>query len=240
MRDLFLRLRGKADRRGLHGRFSLRLDVEASVLDREEVVACLVSQRLAPHPERELTYPWGRTAFVELPRRLDLQGPTRLYSPRMLEDVFGWRSDLPAWDGLCCWIDNAQALTMSDVRRPVGLIWDNTSASAMKRRTWAPTSLFGAATNQIPPGEFGIVYITYLEGAREDVADLRVNAFLERIKAWEHAGNIHIPIALLSRLYARPLNHGQPDLIESTIRLCSEAYGHPVLFEQFPTTIFTR
>ena len=150
MRDLFLRLREEAGRRGLCGPFSLRLDVEASALDREEVVARLVSQRLAPHPERELTYPWGRTTFVELPRRLDLQGLTRLYSPRMLEDVFGWRSDLPAWDGLCCWIENARALTMSDVRSPLGLIWDNTSASAMRKRTWAPTSLFGTATSSNP------------------------------------------------------------------------------------------
>ena len=84
------------------------------------------------------------------------------------------------------------------------------------------------------------MYVAYLEEAREDVADLRVHAFLERIEAWEHAGNIRIPIAFLSRLYPRPLDHGQPDLIESTIRLYSEAYGHSALFEQFPTTIFTR
>jgi hypothetical protein len=240
MRDLFLRLRAEAGRRGLCGRFSLRLDVEASALDVEEVVACLVRQRLAAHPERELTYGWGRTAFAELPQRLVFKGPTRLYSPRMLEDAFGWRSDLPEWDGLCCSIDNARGLWMSDVQRPLALIWNNTSASALKKRTWAPTNLFGTAAGQIPPGDMGIVYIAYLEGAREDVADLRVHAFLDRIEAWEHAGNIRIPVSFLSRLYPRPLEHGQPDLIESTIRLCSASCGHPVLFEYFPTTIFTR
>jgi len=109
MRDLFLRLRGAASRRGLCGRFSLRLEVEASTINREDVVARLISQRLAPHPERELSYPWGRSAFIELPRRLELRNITRFYSPDMLEQTFGWRSDLPEWDGLCCWIGNADA-----------------------------------------------------------------------------------------------------------------------------------
>jgi hypothetical protein len=240
MRNLFVRLRTEAVRRGVFGRFSLRLNVEASAFDCEEVVACLVRQRLAPHPERELIYPWGQTAFMELPRRLELQGDTRLYSPRMLEEVFEWRADLPIWDGLCCWIGNAQELTLSEVRTPLGLIWNNTSQVAIRKITWAPTSLFGTATKQVRYGEIGIVYVAYLEGAREDVADLRVRAYLERIEAWEHTGNIRVPATFLSRLYPRPLDHGQPDLIESTIQLSSAVYGHPVLFEYFPTTIFAR
>jgi hypothetical protein len=241
MRELFAVLRAEAVRLGVCGRFSLRLDIEASALDREEVVRCLVRQRLVPHPERELSYPWGQTAFIELPRRLDLGNFTKLYSPWMLEEVFEWRSDLPMWDGLCCWISNARELTLSEVRIPVGLVWNNTSQSAMRKRTWAPTNLFGTATNQIRPGEVGIVYVAYLEGAREeDVADLRVRAYFERIEAWDHAANIRIPATFLSRLYPRPLGHGEPDLIESTIQLSSGTYGHPVLFELFPTTIFTR
>ena len=52
MRDLFLRLREAARRRGLCGRFSLVLEVEASTLNKEDVVARLIGQRLAPHPER--------------------------------------------------------------------------------------------------------------------------------------------------------------------------------------------
>jgi hypothetical protein len=43
MDDLFLRLRAEAGRRGVCGLFRARLDVEASALDREEVVARLIS-----------------------------------------------------------------------------------------------------------------------------------------------------------------------------------------------------
>jgi hypothetical protein len=157
----------------------------------------------------------------------------------MLEQAFGWRSDLPEWDGLCCWIGNARALTTSNVQEPLGLIWNNTSEAAMRKRTWAPTNLFGGAMDQIPSGEFGVVYVAYCEGAREEVADLRVNAFMERIGTWEHAGNIRIPISFLCRLYPRPLAHGAPDLIESTIQLRG-GIDEAVLFKEFPTTIFTR
>ena len=219
MRDLFLRLREAARRRGLCGRFSLVLEVEASTLNKEDVVARLIGQRLAPHPERELSYPWGRIAFIELPRRLELREITRLYSPTMLEQAFGWRADLPEWDGLCCWIGNARALTMSYVEEPLGLIWNNTSEAAMRKRTWAPTNLFGGAMDQIPPGEFGVIYVAYCEGAREEIADLRLSAFIGRIRTIEHAANIRIPISFLCRLYPRPLAHGNPDLIESSIKL---------------------
>jgi len=143
MRDLFLRLREAARRRGLCGRFSLRLDVEASTINPDDVVVRLISQRLAPHPERELSYPWGQLAFIELPRRLELRNTTRLYSPEMLRQAFGWQSDLPEWDGFCCSIGNSQALTIGDVHEPLGLIWNNTSEAAMRKRTWAPTNLFG-------------------------------------------------------------------------------------------------
>ncbi|MGH7046807.1 MAG: hypothetical protein ACREE2_10540 [Stellaceae bacterium] len=239
MRDLFLRLRKEARRRGLYGRFSLRLSVEAATIDLEDVVARLISQRLAPHPERELTYPWGWSAFIELPSRLELQNTTRLYSPMMLDQVFGWRSDLPEWDGLCCWIGNARAVTMTDVQEPLGLIWNNTSEAAMRKRTWAPTNLFGGAINQIPPGEFGIIYVAYCEGAREEVADLRVNAFMERIAMWKHASDTRIPIIFLCRLYPRPLGDGNPDLIESSVKL-SSGTNESVLFKSFPATIFTQ
>jgi len=239
MRDIFSRLQDEAERRGLYGRFSLRLNVEASCLDRNDVVATLIRQRLAPHPERELIYPWGRTAFNPLPRRLQLSETTRLYSPLLLEEAFGWCADLPDWDGLCCSIANAHAMVMDEALMPLGLIWDNLSQAAMRKRTWAPTNLFGGAMSQIPPGEFGIIYIAYVEGAREEIADLRVKAFMERIKDFEHAGSIRVPIAFLSRLYPRPLRDGQPDLIESSMKLYSAEYGEPVLFDDFPAAVFT-
>jgi hypothetical protein len=86
----------------------------------------------------------------------------------------------------------------------------------------------------------GIIYVAYVEGAREEAADLRVAAYEERLKDWEHSGNIRIPISVLTRLYPRPLGEGNPDLIESGVQVVSALYGDPSLFDDFPTTIFTQ
>jgi hypothetical protein len=68
---------------------------------------------------------------------------------------------------------------------------------------------------------------------------MRVEAFSGRIQEFEHSAKVRIPIAILSRLYSRPLREGQPDLIESGVQYVSGAYGDPSLFDVFPTRIFT-
>ncbi|WP_354132065.1 hypothetical protein [Bradyrhizobium sp. RT4b] len=97
---------------------------------------------------------------------------------------------------------------------------------------------FSAASFQVPPGD-GLVYVSYNEGGRSEVADIRVQAFGERVQDFEHSAKSRIPIAVLSRFYPRPLHEGQPDLIESGVRYVSSSYGDPSLFELYPTRIFT-
>ena len=99
--------------------------------------------------------------------------------------------------------------------------------------------LVGSAMSQIPPGEFGMIYLAYHEGAREEIANRRVQAFMDRMPEWEHSGSIRVPLALLVRLYPRALGHGGPDLIESSLRYVSSAYGNPELFDYFPQSVFT-
>lgn len=89
---------------------------------------------------------------------------------------------------------------------------------ALKKRAWSPSGLFGDATNQITPGEFGIIDLANHEGARAAVADERLEQFFKRAEQWEHAASIRIPISFLVRLFPRPLDHGVPDLIESNCR----------------------
>jgi hypothetical protein len=238
MRGLFLTLEIEAERKGLTGRFEVFLSVEARQMPAEEIVARLISQRLAAHPERHTEYPWGSVAFVSLPRRLDIP-PTRLYSAHMLRAVFDWNTDLPDWDGLVCRVKGGGGFDIDRVTHPIALVWRNTTRKAVQRRAWSPIDLFGDATNQITPGEFGIIYLAYNEGTRAAVADERLERFFNKITEWEHPGSIRLPISLLVRLYPRPLDHGVPDLIESTIRLCSGMYGDPHLFEDFPQSIFT-
>jgi hypothetical protein len=111
---------------------------------------------------------------------------------------------------------------------------------ALAKRSWDPSSVFLGATTQIPPGEFGIIYVAYQEGTRAEIADLRTEGFLDRIRGeWDHPASIRIPIAFLTRLYPRTLDDGTPDLIESPIRLYGELHADVLLLEDFPANVFT-
>lgn len=238
-RSLFLALRKSARQKGLCGTFELTLSTEASEIDVADVVAKLISQRLAPHPERPLAYAWGEVAFRPLPLTANLPDVTRVYSPQMLEFLFDWSTDLPRWDGICCSVHADGEPLIDTARYPIALTWRNVASNALRKRTWAPNALFNKGSLQIPPGEFGIVYVSYTEGARGEVADLRLRAFEDRLAQFEHSSRIRMPLATLSRLYPRSLNNGQPDLIESGLRYLSELCGDKELADLFPTTIYT-
>ncbi len=130
-------------------------------------------------------------------------------------------------------------MVVDEIQESVALLWTNTSDRAISKRSWGPTDIFGDATNQIPPGEFGMIYVAYQEGTREQIADLRTQNFMERIREWRHSASIRIPISVLIRLYPRPLNEGQPDLIENAVYLVSGEYGEPALTSEFPAAVFT-
>src|SRR5439155_199180 len=131
MRRLFLELEVRAANKGMHGRFALRLTVEASEAPTAEIVARSISQRLAPHPERYLQYPWGSVAYHDLPRRLAMPAPTRLYSPNMLMGAFAWNCDLPDWDGIVCRVAGDGQSPVDEIRNPIALVWSNSSAGAI-------------------------------------------------------------------------------------------------------------
>jgi hypothetical protein len=140
------------------------LTIEAEKVPIGEVVASLIRQRLVAHPERYVAYSWGSVSYEELPRRLILPAKTRAYSPNLLSFAFGWNSDLPEWDGLICRVGCPGEAWTDMVDQPIALLWSNESQQARKKRSWSPIDAFGHATSQIPPGEFGIIYVAYQEG----------------------------------------------------------------------------
>ena len=238
MREVFMALSAEARRRGQYGRYALKLNVEAFDIDVAEVARALLAQRLVPRPSRPTAYPWGEVAFSEIPRRVPLPEVCRAYSPRVLNYVFDWNSDLPEWDGLICRFEAAQGSLVDECRGTVGLVWTNLSDRAVAKRAFAPVRLFMDAMSQVPPGEFGIIYCAYVEGAREEIADRRLANYVERLADFEHAGSIGLPISYLVRLYPRALGDGAPDLIESTIRFLGP-HGVNELFADFPGAIFS-
>lgn len=240
MRILFRLLRAGAMARGQFGTYEVAFLVEASAVDIADVAATCLRQGLAAHPEQPLAYPWGSVAFRALPRRVDLDEVTKAYSPTMLDEVFGWKLEMPSWDGFICQIDGPPAVAVDQVRSPVGLAWRVDAEAAITKRSRAPLGLFAKAVTQVPSGEFGLVYVAYPEGARSDVADNRTRAYMERIHQWEHDGAIRIPATFLVRQFPLPTGHGNPDMVENTIRFLSEeGGGDEWIFREYPAAIFT-
>lgn len=240
MRALFQRIELEARHRGMTGLFQLTLTAEAGALDVEEVVAKCMQQRLCRHLGVPLEYDWGSVAFRKLPPCISLPGPTKTYSPELLEYCFEWNTDLPKHDGLICRAAGAEGVIVTEVRAAVALAWTNLSEIVAEKRSRPPTSLFGKATNQVPGGEFAIVYICYPEGAREELANRRVRAIADRLQEWEHSASFRIPLVYISRLYPRALEGGAPDLIESSMSFLSEVSGgDPWMLEKYPSCVFT-
>ena len=240
MRELFGHLAIGAAARGQFGLFEVELTVEADSLDLQEVASSCLRQHLVAHPERPLDYPWGSVAFQPLPSRVDLDEPTKAYSPTMLGQVFGWDMERPEWDGLVCKIAAAPAAVLGRVRSPLGLSWRVVADEAIIKRSRAPIGLFSKALTQIPRREFGLVYVAYTEGARPDIADNRTKALMDRIRDWEHDAGIRVPAAFLVRQYPVPTGQGNPDVIESTIKMLSEqGGGGDWIFQEYPAAIYT-
>ncbi|MFD2274667.1 hypothetical protein ACFS07_35810 [Undibacterium arcticum] len=157
----------------------------------------------------------------------------------MLNAVFDWNSDLAEWDGLVCRVGNYEESVVDMAEEPVGLLWTNSSEQAIKKRSWGPMSTLREAVEQIPPGEFGIPYVAYQEGARSAIADMRTFNFAEWLKESSHPANIRVPFARIFRLYPRPLEHGAPDFIESSMSFIPD-YGDNILPGLFPSTVIVH
>lgn len=238
MRLLYQRLELEARRSGMWGRFELQLRVEASSAPFDDIVAKFMLQRFAGGEGASFEYDWGNVAYVELPARFELPGQTRIYSPSMLQATWDWNTDLAGFDGLICKVSNDREPFVDRADSAVALVWSNLSEQAIKKRSWGPMSVTTEALQQIPPGDFGIVYIAYQEGARQQMADGRMDAFAAWLKNTSHRDDIRVPVCKLVRLYPRALGNGLPDLIESTVNLVAD-YSDAVLPTIFPSRVFT-
>lgn len=238
MRELFQKLESGARAVGMWGAFKLFLSVESKTAPIDEIVLRLLEMRLAGAGQSVIG-PWGEATYTESARLVNIGGNTRMYSPVMLNAIFAWNSDLAEWDGLICRVGNYTESVVNIAEEPVGLLWVNSSGQAIKKRSWGPMSTLNEAIEQIPPGDFGVPYIAYQEGARSPIADMRTFNFSDWIKGSSHPANIRVPFGRIIRLYPRPLNHGAPDLIESSMTFVPE-YADNVLPTMFPSNVIVR
>ena len=185
----------------------------------------------------DMTTAWGHLRFEVLPFVRQLPW-TRLYAPDFLERIFGWRTLQSAWDGLLCEVEPPFRVRVHSAKNPRCLKWVSLNANSILKKSRGVTSLWGKATQQIPAGEMGIIYIAYQEGAREALADARTQHIIETCKQWQTRWSVRIPLTVVARLYPRPLGIGLPDLIESSLPLTLE--GDEMWLSMFPPNVFTK
>lgn len=238
MRKVFYHLEKKAAELRVWGTFILEAKVDINEGMAEEIASACLRQRLTINPRKSVRYPWGTVSFVELKTRQACTR-TRLYSPTFLQEVFGWDTDLPKYDGIICRVRPPEEMIVDYARDPCALFWSNTSDESIRKKSWTPSGLFGEATLQIPPGELGVIYLCYEEGAIEEHADTKTAMLMEQLNKFTHSAGIRIPAVLINRIYPRPIGDGSPDLIENVLKIMSDLYGDPVYFEDFPSSTFT-
>lgn len=170
------------------------------------------------NPYRTIEEDWGLVSFAPLEPSLELAGPTRIYSPEFLEQVFDWSLENAQYDGICAIVKNNQTRMVGRAELPFCLRWAVEHEGALTRKARLLASNLSEAFSQIPVGEAGLVYLAYEETHRTPVADHRTQRFLDMIAEWKvRKRGINPQLIVLNRLYPIPLHDGRPNLIESAI-----------------------
>jgi hypothetical protein len=218
-----------------HASVEVRFRAEVSTIPIAEFCSAVVPQLDGTLDRREVTMPWGEIAVEVLPYTKEISR-TRLFAPDFLSAAFGWMVDDLRWDGISCEVDAPDTLLVHRVRNPRCLKWVSCSETATMKKSRGVTTLWARATQQIPAGDFGCIYIAYPEGNRSDVADARTHEVMEASKRWTHRWSVNIGLTIVNRLYPRAMGVGAPDLIESALPLTSD--GDSFLLGILPMCVF--
>lgn len=221
---------------GIYGTFEAIFDCDIEKISPNDFAQC--ARRQARFAEgAAVKYPWGTLAYKHLPKNVTVNS-TPLYSPDFLRATFSWNYDIPQFDGLVCRVDPPAEILTDRASQPIALLWKNISQLAIWKKARLMGDLLKSATEQIPLGELGFVYLCYREGGRPEVADDRTRAVFEQMKDWRFDSAAVIPAIFLQRLYPRALGEGQPDLIENSVWWIA-SFADPEVADDLPRAIFT-
>jgi len=233
---LYAAARPALQERGIHGSLEASFNGPLRSVTSPEFVQQVLAAVGHHHDQEATPTAWGSLAFHRLPYSGSVP-LTRLYSPDYLQQVFGWNTLQDEWDGLICEVEPPLKIDVRAFKMPLCLKRRSESEEALIKKARGVTSLWADAVKQIPDGEIGFVYIAYPEGSRPALADARTKYILEAAaEAW-HRWSVRVPAIIISRLYARPLGPGLPDLIESS--LPGAAKGEEFWLTKLPLQIFT-
>lgn len=225
----------------LKSRYAISIDVDF-VMDikeiSEEVFCAAILSLIEKQSFQDIVdLGWAQVSLHELPSQIRIPR-TRLYSPIFLKEVFDWEFDNQQWDGLVCMVTPPSSIIVEKADIPICMKWRCSNAEAEKKRNRGVANLLSDAIKQVPDGELGIIYISYEEYARDDIADQRTQRILSELNVWKFdRWNTSVPLVIVNRLHPRVLEHGQPDLIDSALYL---AAGHVerAFIGNFPLRIF--
>jgi hypothetical protein len=218
MQRVFRALTVGREQRGLIGTLTITSNRPLEEVGEPALVEASVRCTRGINPYQTVEEDWGVVSFAPLEPSLNLTGPTRIYSPEFLEQVFDWNSENAQYDGICAIVKNNQAMTTGRAELPFCLKWAVEHEGALSRKARLLASNLSEAFNQIPVGEAGLVYLAYEETHRAPVADHRTQRFMDMVAGWEvRKRGINPQLIVLNRLYPGALHDGRPDLIESAI-----------------------
>jgi hypothetical protein len=237
VKELFCSIQPSLHKGGIHGIIEASFRLPLRSVGVPEFVRDMLSTISQDQDSEPTETSWGSLAF----RRLEYCGnisETRLYSPDFLKRVFDWDSFQEEWDGLLCEVEAPWRIVVKRFRMPLCLKWRSESKDGLTKKARGVTSLWADAVKQIPEGEMGFIYIAYPEGSRSELADARTREILEGAReSWFHRWSVRVPVTVVSRLYARSLGPGCPDLIESSLP-CA-AGNDEFLLTKLPHRVFT-
>ena len=99
---------------GIWGVYDIIFTVE---LEKVNIVKFAEALRRQPLAAGQVAYDWGTVKLRLLPRNIRMK-PIRIYTPIFLQQVFGWNSDLPDFDGIICRVDAVNDFVVDSVQRP--------------------------------------------------------------------------------------------------------------------------
>jgi hypothetical protein len=226
--------------RGALGDRHLSIEVEFSVevmaVTAQSFSGAVLSLLRTGAQRRQVTTPWGTVAAEPLPYSLDIPR-TRLFAPDYLNRVFRWGDGID-WDGLSCEVDSVESILVRSVKNPRCLKWVSKNETAMLKKSRGITSLWGRASQQIPSGDLGFVYIAYPESNRQAVADARTEEIRVACRRWVNRWSMLIGATFINRLYPRAVGVGMPDFIESTMPIIDRGDEH--LLSLLPSCVFVH
>ena len=238
--SVFAALAAERLKLGLVGELSIDFRQEIICLPVAGIVQSIrdITKSLSPYAEKETE--WGTLHLRPVAISKDLE-PTRLYSPRFLEEVFGIDLELGEFDGICAVSKNNQTPIVDRAELPFTMTWTSNSEAAKERKMQTVRNLWIEAVDQIPTGEAGLIYLAYEEGHRPSLADARTDAIRNLVDSiYFKRRAISIPMTVISRLFPNVVLEGRPDLIESAIPLVDgDRDDYDFWTAEMPTRIFT-